>query len=675
MVDMEEEKKKNRKLVVVGLTTRHSMMITTGSASSPPNPPHAATDNNRNESEGGAHIAEFRRKKGKKANKPLKWRSTNSDMNNGNGEAEGSDGDRRGDDTVLSSLTTAGSFSSVISRKRVMKTLGKVAEDSVDPPVPRKLRSAINKHAGRTVSSSPRIVKKRRHISAISAQIFFMDRETRFDATTSSNPFTKEEEVLASTLLSLCQTPPPCEPTTDMAMGEDISNTNVASTSCSEEAIKEDAKITVLPLDADKVATKPAHTDQQVERTGSLSQVNPPLGAPQDSINPHLPKGGQTKDLSLGLVANSPNPSKDLSNNSMWKHPKVQFDGSLSLTNPTGTEAPHWLVNCKKSDFAVHDGTKAEKNSAQEVTPTPPVRTPLPCTSKGYSTKPSSSTSATWTNPATGTAKASATANSDRLSLSKKGEPTKTWKKSITHVYVSHLIQNHLNKDKASESQVKPDEQSHVHTSKSPTGAPLNKNAAHLDARHLIQPPIGVRDTAAGQRRTAASSGILNTPTSAAFSGPQHVQYLHPQMIAHRGAAPYPYPQLHCSRGDLAPAMTIQQQMQQYMCSPGFAPHPGAPASSSAAMKLQRFVPTPQQQQQMWQFHFAQYQPGPGDGVAPLSWQNSRLQDMSSSLRPMPVIRPPPAMMQQQQQMELLCAPYQGGSGGGGRQPSQLRLI
>jgi hypothetical protein len=113
--------------------------------------------------------------------------------------------------------------------------------------------------------------------------------------------------------------------------------------------------------------------------------------------------------------------------------------------------------------------------------------------------------------------------------------------------------------------------------------------------------------------------------------------------------------------------------MQQYMCNPGYAPHPGQQAIPST-MKLQQFAPIPQQEQQMWQFHFAQYhQPRPAEGGVPVSWQNSRLQDISSSSqRPMLAPRPPPAMMPPPQ-VELLCAPYQGG--GGGRRPPQLRLI
>ena len=273
-------------------------------------------------------------------------------------------------------------------------------------------------------------------------------------------------------------------------------------------------------------------------------------------------------------------------------------------------------------------------------------------------------------NTATETAKASATGNSNKLSLFKSDELTKTWKKSITHVYVSHLIQTHLNKDKASQNRVKPDERSHSRISRSPNVSTLNKNnvqdkrfhAANCDPALPVQPSSGICDIVASRQKMVSSS-FLNLPTSASSSGAQHVQYLHPQ-ITHHGAMPYPYPHLPCSRGNLASPMALQQ-MQQYMCNPGSAPHPSLPASP-AVMKPQQFAPTPhQQQQQMWQFHFSQYQPRP-DGTAPEAWQNSPLQDMSS-LRPMLVL-PPPAMPSQ---MDLLCAPYQGGS----RRPPQLRLI
>lgn len=638
----------------------------------------AMGDSNRNESEGGEHITEFRRKKGKKPKAPLKWRSTNSDMSNRNGdEAEGSDGDRGDDNTVLSSLAAAGSsFSGLISKRKTVRTLGKVAEgcDAVDPPVPRKLRSAINKRAGRNVSSSPRHVKKRRHLSAISTQIFLMDHETRISETTTSNSFTQEEEVLADTLLALSQNPHVCEPAAaEMGTGEDISCINVASTSCSEGAMKEDNKM-ISPVDDDEVVIRPAPVDQQVEQNGSVPQKNPDLNAPHHSIILHFPKDGQLQDLSLGPVTTLSSPSTVSSNNSARKQPKLQFDGSLSLTNPTKSEAPHWLVNCNKPGFAVHDGAKDKTNGVQEVTP--PVRTPLPCTSKGYSTNLSSSTSGELTKPATETSKASASENNPKLFLSKNGEPTKTWKKSMTHVYVSHLIQTHLDKEKASQNPVKPEESSRSRISTPPSSSTVNKNKAHFDASHPVQQSLGFHDVAAGRQKMVGSNN-LNMPTSAGFSGAQFVQYLHhPQMIAHRGPTPYPYPHhLPCGRGNLAPTMTVQQQIQQYMCNPGYAPHPSLSASP-ATMKLQQFAPIPQQQQQMWQFHFSQYhQPRPAEGGgAPVSWQNSRLQDMSSSsLRPMLAPCPPPAMMPPPPQIELLRAPYQGG--GGGRRPPQLRLI
>ncbi|KAM3309700.1 hypothetical protein ACQJBY_030776 [Aegilops geniculata] len=692
VVDMEDDgrREKKRLAAVVGVTRRH--VIRSGSSSpssssptSLPPPAAAAADSNMNESEGGDHVAELKRKKGKKP-KPLKWRSTNSDMNNHHsGDAEeGSDGGRDDDDTaVLSSLTrstTPSSSSSLIIRKRP-RTLGKVAEgcDAVDPPVPRKLRSAIIKRVGQAVPSSPRHAKKRRHLSAISAQIFQMDRETRTDETMPSNSLTKEEEVLADTLLALSQIAPPSEPAADMATEQDISNTNVASTSCSEGAIKEDDKITLLPTDANKVVTQSACADQQVEptATASVPQLNPALGAPRISINPDRPKDGQIQDLSLGLFANSPSPPKESFNKSAWKKPKAHFDGSLSITNQTKKETPHWLLNRNKSGFVAHDRTKDENSSAKEVTPA--IQAPLPCTSTGSSKKPSSSTLGACTISGKEITTAWATANNDKLSLPENGGPAKTWKRSVTHAYVSHLIQNHLDKDKASQNQVITQERSHSCISSSPSGSTLNnKSGMHFDGRIPVQPSIGVCDMAPG-RQAMVSNDFMNLPTSAAFSGPQYVQYIHPQMITtHRGPAPYQsYSHLSCSRGNVAPVMSIQQQqMQQYMCSPGpgYAPHPGVPASQGA-MKLQQFQPTPQQQQQqMWQYHFSQYQPRQAAEGASAAWQNGRLRDMpsSGSLRPMQALHAPPAMAPPQ--MELLCAPYQGG-GGGARRPPQLRLI
>ncbi|VAI54069.1 unnamed protein product [Triticum turgidum subsp. durum] len=686
MVDMEDEgrREKKRLAAVVGVTRRHVIRSGSPSSSSSPTslpPAAAAADSNINESEGGDHIAELKRKKGKKP-KPLKWRSTNSDMNNHrDGEAEeGSDGGRDDDDTVLSSLTrstTPSSSSSLIIRKRP-RTLGKVAEgcDAVDPPVPRKLRSAIIKRVGQAVPSSPRHAKKRRHLSAISAQIFQMDREIRTDETMPSNSFTKEEEVLADTLLALSQIPPPSEPTADTAAEKDISNINVASTSCSEEATKKDDKITLLPTDANKVVTQSACADQQVEptATASVPQLNPARGAPRISINPDFPKDGKIQDLSLGLFANSPSPPKEFLNKSAWKKPKAQFDGSLSLTNQTKKETPHWLLNRNKSGFVAHDRTKDENSSAKEVTPA--IQAPLPCTSTGSSKKPSSSTLGACTISGKEITTAWATANNDKLSLPENGGPAKTWKRSVTHAYVSHLIQNHLDKDKASQNQVITQERSHSRISSSPSGSTLNnKNGMHFDGRIPVQPSIGVCDMAPG-RQAMVSNDFMNLPTSAAFSGPQYVQYIHPQMITtHRGPAPYQsYSHLPCSRGNVAPVMSIQQQMQQYMCGPGYAPHPGVPASQGA-MKLQQFALTPQQQQQqMWQYHFSQYQPRQAAEGAAAAWQNGRLRDMpsSGSLRPMQALHAPPAMAPPQ--MELLCGPYQGG-GGGARRPPQLRLI
>ncbi|KAL6848346.1 hypothetical protein ACP4OV_021640 [Aristida adscensionis] len=644
---------RREKQMVVGLTGRH--VIRSGCSSSSPPPP--AADCNRNESEGGDHKAALRKKKLKA--KTLKWRSSNSDMN-GKVEAGGSAGVY--DDTVLSSLTTA-SFGSLISKKK-LRTLGKVAEHcAVDPPVPRKLRSAINKRIGRIVSATSRHIKKRRHLSAISDQICFADQETRFSE---SSFVTEEEKLVADALLSLSQMPAPCELMDDKAVA-DISSINLASTSYSEGVTNEAEEIKVLPSATNELANQPTCLDQPVERTNSVPQENPvPVAINQPSnVNPHPPssENDPKRDLSLRLVASLPSPPKDSSNNSARKQLKVQFDDN-QIYQSQKPEAPIWLVNSDKSDNVKNERGKTNNNSAQETVPL--VQTPLPCTPDGYLIRPSSSKLAAPTNTTSETCKVPGSGHHGKLSQVKHVSPTKSWKRSITHVYVSHVIQMHLNLEKASQNQAVAEESSRSR----PSSSALHNNNAndetfysgHFNVRPPVQASTDICNMTAG-RQKMVSGGFLNLPTSSALPGAQHVQYLHPQ-IAPRNAMPYPFPHLPYTRGNLATAAALQQQMPQYMCTPGYGPvpRPGHP-TSSAMIKLQQLIPTPQQQQQqMWQFHVPQYQ-ARQDAVPPAAaWQHM------SSLRPMSML-PPPAMPPPQ--MELLCAPYQGGV----RQPQQLRLM
>nr|CAB3445362.1 unnamed protein product [Digitaria exilis] len=607
---------------------------------------------NGKEREGGDHKVALLRQKKLKA-KTFKWRSSNCKDMNGKVEAGGSD--EVYDDTVLCSLPTA-SFSSLVSQKRV-RTLGKVAEqcDAVDPPVPRKLRSAINKRVGRFASASSRHVKKRRHLSAISAQISFVDQETRFSG---NSLFTEEEEAIADVLLSIYQIPSLSEATADKAIAN-RSNTNVASTSYSEEATKDGEGIVILPNAPNEVASQATCTNKVVEQTKSVTHVNPvPCSTDQsNNINPPLLENEQMKDLSLGIVVNLPSPSKD-SNNSPLKQQKVQFDDSLSFPAQK-PEAPNCLVLHR---YLSESPLQANVHLIKILYLKPPDLLHLEIRTRSLHKK--------------STNKFRICADGKLVymqhSLARNVDSTKAWKRSITHVYVSHVIQMHMNKEKASQTQVKPEERPHVRSSRSPNGPAIHKNNArdekfytvHFDMRVPVQPSPGMCDMSA-DRQKIVSGNFLNMPTSTGMPGTQHLQYLHPQM-AHRGAMPYPFPHLPYSRGNLAPAAAIQQMPQQYMANIGYAPRPGLPASSSAMMKpLHQLMPT-HQQQQMWQYHVSQYQPRPDTTPPPLpvaAWHNM------SSLRPTTMaMLPPPAMSAQ---MELFCAPYQGGS----RQPQQLRLI
>jgi len=602
--------------------------------------------------------------------KSFKWRSSNSDMN----KVEAGESDEVYDDTVLCSLSTA-SFSSLVSQKR-LRILGKVAAqcDAVDPPVPRKLRSAIKKRVGQFVSASSRHVKKRRNLSAISAQISFVDQKTRFNG---SSLFTEEEEVVADVLLSLSQISSPSDLTVDKTTA-DSSNLNVASTSCSEGATKGGDEIVILPSAANNLASQATCIDKVVGRTNSVPHANPVSGATDQSsnINPPSSENEQMQDLSLGTVVNLPSPSKDSSNNSTPKLQKVRFDDSQSYAAQK-PEAPLWLINSNKSDISPHEREKAKNSRAQEIVPV--VRTSLPHSPDGYFIKPSSSSKLLTAHKNTTTSEASkftAPVNQDKSylqpSLVKNFGSTNAWKRSMIHVYVSHVIQRHMNKEKASQNQVKPEEAPLGRSSRSRTGSARPKKnprdekfcTVHFDLQVPAQPSAaGMGDAGAGRQKIVSGGNFLNLPNSTALppGTQQHLQYLHPQM-APRGAMPYQFPHLPYSGGNLAPAAALQQQMpQQYMSNMGYAPRPGLPAASSSAM-MKTLHQQQQQQQQMGQYHVSQYQPRPDGAPPPAAWHSM------SSLRPTMAMIPPPSMPPQ---MELFYAPYQGG----GRQPQQLRLM
>jgi hypothetical protein len=82
------------------------------------------------------------------------------------------------------------------------------------------------------------------------------------------------------------------------------------------------------------------------------------------------------------------------------------------------------------------------------------------------------------------------------------GVPTKAWKRSITHVYVSRLIEMRLSKEKASQWHVKAEERPHIQTSRTPNGSTSHhrsnaeddetRYAVRLDVRLPAQPSSGI---------------------------------------------------------------------------------------------------------------------------------------------------------------------------------------
>lgn len=634
------------------------------------------------EMRGEEHRAALRQKRLKKA-KCFKWRPSKGDMDS-KVEAGGAGSGQVCDDAVLCSLSTA-SFSGLVSWQRV-RTLGKVAEgcDAADPPVPRKLRSAINKRAGRFASAPSRHVKKRRHLSAISAQISSVGQETRSNG---SSLFTEQEEAIADVLLSLSQVPSHSEVTADKAVA-DSSNTNDASTSFSKGPTKEDDQTAVLPSAASELASQCACINKAVEQSNIVPNADQVAAAANQSSNsiPLLSANEQMQDLSMETAVNLPSPSKDTSINSAQKHHELQFDDS-KCHPAQKPETPLWLVNSDQSEgVLLHEREKAKNNSAQEIVPL--VQTLLPCTPAGYLVKPSSSKLAAPANTISESANFTTPGNQNKHPVLRNVGAPKAWKRSITHVYVSHVIQMHVNKEKAAassslQSQARPEERLLARCPRPPNGSSTTSHKAaaarderlytvHFDVRvPAHQPPAGICDAGAGRQKIVSGSSWQNLPatSAAAAAAAQHVRYLHPQMArppaTPRDATPYSFPHFPYSRGSLPPAAALQQ-MPQYVCGPAYGLRP---ASSSAMMmkQLQQPMPTQQQHQQMWQYHVSQYQPRPDATLSPAAaWHG-----ISSSLRPMGMLAPPEMPSPPRPpQMELFCAPYQGG-----RQPQQLRLM
>uniref|UniRef100_A0A804P4Q6 Uncharacterized protein n=1 Tax=Zea mays TaxID=4577 RepID=A0A804P4Q6_MAIZE len=503
-----ERREEKEKKPVVGRQQARRHAIGSGSTPSSPPPPTAAAGYSGKEMRGEEHRAALRQKRLKKA-KCFKWRPSKGDMDS-KVEAGGAGSGQVCDDAVLCSLSTA-SFSGLVSWQRV-RTLGKVAEgcDAADPPVPRKLRSAINKRAGRFASAPSRHVKKRRHLSAISAQISSVGQETRSNG---SSLFTEQEEAIADVLLSLSQVPSHSEVTADKAVA-DSSNTNDASTSFSKGPTKEDDQTAELPSAANELASQCACINKAVEQSNIVPNADPVAAAANQSSNsiPLLSANEQMQDLSMETAVNLPSPSKDTSINSAQKHHELQFDDS-KCHPAQKPEAPLWLVNSDQSEgVLLHEREKAKNNSAQEIVPL--VQTLLPCTPAGYLVKPSSSKLAAPANTISESANFTTPGNQNKHPVLRNVGAPKAWKRSITHVYVSHVIQMHVNKEKAAassslQSQARPEERLLARCPRPPNGSSTtsHKAAAARDERSAVVPGKTFRPHRRPPRQRRSMSG------------------------------------------------------------------------------------------------------------------------------------------------------------------------
>lgn len=76
----------------------------------------------------------------------------------------------------------------------------------------------------------------------------------------------------------------------------------------------------------------------------------------------------------------------------------------------------------------------------------------------------------------------------------------------------------HLDKEKASQNRVKPEEVCHSHISRSPDGSTISKNGAqdekfyalHFDVRLPVQPSCSVCDTTIARQKMVSSDRLFN---------------------------------------------------------------------------------------------------------------------------------------------------------------------
>ncbi|XP_064991949.1 uncharacterized protein LOC135628900 isoform X1 [Musa acuminata AAA Group] len=571
----------------------------------------------------------------------------------GRGRSEGEEGDSSRPNLSANATT------SLNSRKRV-RLHGKVAEDSnaVDTaPVPRKLRSAINKRSSQSSSRAMPDATKKHHRSSSGVEVLYGNGGRRCKPTMLLDSLTKDEEEVVEALCALSRMLPVGTrvPDKENRRLSDIQDNNATADPHSEAPKKEGEGQHLQQCIASGIRVPSSCMAKPLDETMEEENVF--------SKQPLTVCARQTIDSDMSRIKEHGTHITPLSENEPPESSVRYFEKFSSpsdvLPHTTGNRALHptqcdaftAIPPCKLDMLQPNGHVESPAlggNKVQQVECNSENSTKRVC-QEGIvplHIHPSSSNTAVWPSSATGAA---------RLVSSRIDLPTKkvlpdvvsSWKKCAIHVFIGHLIKNYQEKEECKTlllSEVsRPMDGSKLCATANDEKVGLQNSVAKrnkhegrvevlCDRRYMSAHQSSVSSDAE-QKKACDFASLLGNGNASSFAngaksaGQLRSPFLHAQ-VPHHPLVPFPFPHVpyaspYSEKLVAATTQPVQLQVPNYVGHPFFGPQMD---DTMGNMQLQQQY----QQQQIWQAHFAQYR-SPLVGIAAL--QNDRLHDSSASTR------------------------------------------
>ncbi|KAJ8498847.1 hypothetical protein OPV22_009399 [Ensete ventricosum] len=552
------------------------------------------------------------------------------------GRSEGEEGDPSRPNLSANATT------SLNSRKRV-RLHGKVAEDSnaVDTaPVPRKLRSAINKRSSHSSSRAMPDAKKKHHGSSGGVDLLYRNGGRRCKPSMLLDSLTKDEEEVLEALCALSRMLPVGTRVADkenrrLSYHQDNNSTTVPHSEapneegegqllqqCTASGIRVPSSCMEKPLDEtmeeENIFSKQPLTvcarqtiDSDLSRIKErgtnitpLSENEPPEGSVRYFAKLSSPSGVLTH--TTGNRALQP-----IQCDAFTAIPPCKLD---MLQPNRRVESP--ALGGNKVQQVEHNGENSAKRVCQEgIVP--------------LHIHPSSCNTA-------------ARLVSSRIDLPTKKvlpDDISSWKKCAIHVFIGHLIKNDQENEEERKTLLPPEVSRPVDGSKS--CAPANDEKVGLqnsvaeknkhegraevlcDRRYMPAHQSSVSSDAKQKQACDFASLPGNGDASSSAKGAKsagqvHSPFRHAQ-VPHHPFVPFPFPHVPPYASPYSEKLVAVTTQQVQLQVPNYVGHPFFGPQMDEQQQYQ--------QQQIWQAHFAQYRSLVG--IAAL--QNDRLHDSSAS--------------------------------------------